>query len=260
MIKHVVSGTAIFLMAAANAFAQARIVDSEPVGRSQSSSNARSGQTSNNSSVANAAAGQAELYYQVQLLQQEVQDLRGLVEQQSYELKRLQQQRLDDYLDLDRRLGQLGDAKMASVAQPSDTTPLSPTLNTEVTDAAPGDELASYRSAIDLVLKQRDFDGGIEALKSYLAKFPKGHYVANAQYWLGQIYLQREDLAQSRDWFTLMLKAHPSHQKAPEAKYKLGKVYHLLGDSAQAKKILEEVAAANVAVSSLAQDYLKQNF
>lgn len=44
----------------------------------------------------------------MQLLQQEVLQLRGMVEEQAHELKRLKQQRLDDYLDLDRRLSKVG--------------------------------------------------------------------------------------------------------------------------------------------------------
>ena len=51
-----------------------------------------------------AATNQA---YQIQQLQQEVLELRGLLEEVSFELKRLKQQRLDDYLDLDKRLGEL---------------------------------------------------------------------------------------------------------------------------------------------------------
>lgn len=266
MIKHFVCGTAILGMAVTNVFAQARIVESEPVTRSRTSAQSSSVPASSRSTGAtpSADAGQAELYYQVQLLQQEVQTLRGLIEQQAYELKRLQQQRLEDYLDLDRRIGQLRDSGISasSAQQPAGLDSPSP-ADAEVEtigSSASGDELASYRAAIDLVLNQRDFDGGIGALNAYLKKFPRGHYVPNAQYWLGQIYLQKKDLAQSKDWFALMIKEYPAHQKTPEAKFKLGMVYHLLGDEAQAKKLLQEVVAQNAAASGLAEDYLKQNF
>lgn len=260
MIKYFVCGAAILGMAASTVQAQVRIIDSQPVGRSQSSSS-----QPNTAQQANATpvAGQAELYYQMQLLQQEVQDLRGLVEQQSYELKQLKQQRLDDYIDLDRRIGQMSAAPATTNATAATASP-SPVARQETVaqaeETAPMEELTSYRAAIDLVLKQRDFEGGITALRDHLQTFPSGHYAANAQYWLGQIYLQQNELPQSRDWFARMVKEHPNHQKAPEAKFKLGKVYHLLGDAEQAKKILEEVANANVAVASLAEDYLQQNF
>lgn len=261
MFKHFVCGTAILGMAVST-LAQVNIVDSQPVGRAQSSSN--NSASSNNPSSARAqsdgaATVQAELYYQVQLLQQEVQDLRGLVEHQAYELKRLQQQRLDDYLDLDRRIGQLSQTPSPANAPEAQSRPRA-AAQPDAEETAPLEELSSYREAIDLVLKQRDFDAGIDALKEHLQSFPNGHYAANAQYWLGQIYLQKNELSQSKDWFARMIKEHPSHQKAAEAKFKLGKVHHLLGNTDEAKTILQEVAKANVAVASLAEDYLKQNF
>jgi TolA-binding protein len=43
-------------------------------------------------------------YYQSQVLQEEVQMLRGMVEELTYELQQVKQRQMDDYLDLDRRI------------------------------------------------------------------------------------------------------------------------------------------------------------
>jgi tol-pal system protein YbgF len=51
-----------------------------------------------------ATARLSELYYQLQTLQQEVQDLRGLVEEQAHQLGRLRKDQKSQYLDLDRRM------------------------------------------------------------------------------------------------------------------------------------------------------------
>ena len=55
--------------------------------------------------AARSSSGSAELYVQLQALQVEMSELRGLVEQQAYLIEQLSQRRMDDYLDLDRRLG-----------------------------------------------------------------------------------------------------------------------------------------------------------
>ena len=55
-----------------------------------------------------AASGSGELFYQLQLLQDEVMKLRGIVEEQGEQLRQLRQQRLDDYISLDKRIGALG--------------------------------------------------------------------------------------------------------------------------------------------------------
>ena len=54
--------------------------------------------------VVRAAAAVDDRYNQSQMMQNEVRELRGLVEQLSYELQRVKQRQMDDYLDLDRRL------------------------------------------------------------------------------------------------------------------------------------------------------------
>lgn len=255
MLKYI--SAAILAMAACLANAQVQIVESQPISGNATSA-ARSAQPVN-------AAGQAELFYQVQLLQQEILDLRGLVEQQSFEIRQLKQQRLDDYLDLDRRLSQIATGTPAassttstSGSSPGVSTP--PMTSDQPADAAQADELAAYRSAIDLVLKQKDFDGGAEALQRYLNDFPAGHYSANALYWLGQIYLQKNDQEQSKRWFEQMAEQYPDHQKTPEAKFKLARLYHAEGKSDQAKKLLQEVAASSSTAASMAKDFLQQNF
>lgn len=249
MVKYPLA--AILSMAAVVSLAQVKVVDSKPtigamppppapVGSMQSAAQP----IASNASV--------ELFYKVQTLQQEVLELRGLVEEQAHELKQLKQQRMDDYLDLDRRLSQLS---QGSISATTDADPAA-------SSGAPvgKDELSNYRAAIDLVLKQQDYAKGIVALEQHLTDYPDGRYAANAQYWLGQIHLLQNELEQSRQWFAAMLQDHPDHQKAPEAKFKLGKVYHLLGDKAKARELLEGVASSNTSAADLAKDYLRQNF
>jgi tol-pal system protein YbgF len=254
MLKYV--SAAILVMAASFANAQVQIVESQPIGGRPPSA-ARSAEPSN-------TAGQAEMFYQMQLLQQEVLELRGLVEQQSFEIRQLKQQRLDDYLDLDRRLSQVAAgasaAGSAATTQIADEVPPAPIGAEQPLDATQANELSAYRSAIDLVLKQRDFDGGAAALQRYLQDFPSGHYSANALYWLGQIYLQKNDQEQSKRWFEQMAEQYPDHQKTAEAKFKLARLYHAEGKSEQAKKLLQEVADSNSTAASLARDFLQQNF
>lgn len=252
MLKY--SSAAILVMAASFATAQVKIVESQPIGGRQPSA-ARPAEPID-------TAGQAEMFYQMQLLQQEVLELRGLLEQQSFEIRQLKQQRLDDYLDLDRRLSQVatGAAAGSAAAAPSVEMPPASIGPEQMVDAAQADELSAYRTAIDLVLKQRDFEAGADALQRFLTDFPTGHYSANAYYWLGQIYLQKNDQEQSKRWFEQMLEKYPSHQKTPEAKFKLARLYHNEGKTEQAKNLLREVASSSSTAASLARDYLQQNF
>jgi len=248
--------TAICVMAVSYVYAQVEVVDRSPVGASSPSSAAMPPPPQ--PVVTSSAAQSGELYYQLQILQQEVLQLRGMMEQQAHELKRLKQQRLDDYLDVDRRLSALGQGGKPV----SNGAAVNVTANTAgaSTSVAPEDEIQHYRAAIDLVLKKQRYDDAIVELKKHLDVYPRGRYAANATYWLGEIYLLKDDLEQSRQWFNQLLTDYPSHRKAPDGKFKLAKVYHLLGDKEQAEILLKEVATSNTSAASLAKSYLREHY
>jgi len=207
-----------------------------------------------------AAQNTGEVYYQMQVLQQEVLQLRGMIEQQAFEIKKLKQQRLDDYLDLDRRVSQLqGKPSAAAVPSATPSASVSPPPPSRG-NIAPEEELKSYKAAINLVLREHKYDQAIDALGQHLDTYPRGRYSANAQYWLGEVYLQKNELEPARQWFSRLLGEFPEHSKVPDAQFKLGKVYDLLGDKTTARKMLEQVASSNTNAARLAADYLQSNF
>jgi tol-pal system protein YbgF len=200
-----------------------------------------------------------ESYNQIQSLLQEVSELRALVEEQGHEISRLKQLQLDNYVDLDRRVSFLTGNASAKAKEPdiaSDST-----ASTDV--AAPAanglSEADEYKAAYDL-LRQRQVDQSLAAFKDYLKKYPNGEFAANSCYWLGEIFLLKNQLPQARDWFAKLLQDFPDSNKVPDAKFKLGKVYHLMGDKKRAKPLLDDAAAGVGDSARLAKQYLKDNF
>ncbi len=246
-----ISVAAIFSIAASFVFAQAEVVDRKIPSADAASSSQTSVAPTNNT---------AELYYQVQVLQQEVLQLRGMVEQQTFEIKKLKQQRLDDYLDLDRRVSQLskGSANTTSVP-PSSNGSATVKPRQTVVGSSP-DEMKRYRAAMNLVLKEQRYDQAIVSLKKHLEDFPSGRFTANSKYWLGEVYLEKKEYEEARQWFSRVLGEHPDHNKVPDTQYKLGVVYHMLGDLATAKNLLEKVSQSESNAARLASSYLKTNF
>lgn len=240
---------AAFAAASIPALAQVKVVDSQPVGSKPAPAVAAASVPS---------TGQGELFYQLQVLQQEVLELRGIVEEQMYELKRLKQQRLDDYVDLDKRIAALS-GQAVSTAAVTDDLAAEPEVAGSADNSAL-DERELYRQAINLVLKEKDYDQAAEQFVTYLNNFPQGLYAPNAMYWLGEIYLLRGQLADSEIWFSRLLSDFSKHSKVPDAKYKLGTVYHQLGQNDKARKLLQEVAGSDSNAARLAADYLKKAF
>lgn len=235
--------TAALLAAVPLAQAQVEVVDSEPE---------RSGQSEESGGSATGNF-QSELFFQLQTLQREVQQLRGMVEEQAYELQKLKQQRMDDYLDLDKRIGALSEGGGANADL--DDRP----RGRNTSDAERLSETQKYRDAYQL-LRDRDIEEAINAFEDYLDEYPEGNFAGNSHYWLGEIYLLNEDLEQAQTWFERLLTDFPDDRKRADAQYKLGRVYHQQGKTQEAQALLEDVASGTSDASRLARQYLEENF
>lgn len=170
-----------------------------------------------------AASGQAptamwDLYSQVQQLQQEVQSLRGMVEELNHQLNQMRNGERQRYLDLDRRLNELDpDNKGASLA---------PATGKSSTASRFDNDKAMYEQASEL-RKKSQFRDAIELLNDLLAEYPRGAYAPYSNYWLGELYLAvaPPDYKSAKKHFVSLLVDYPDHVKVPDAMYKLGRLY-----------------------------------
>lgn len=223
--------------------------------------------------VAAGSQGQnlGNLFYQMQQLQQEVMRLNGKIEEQAHELRKLKEQSLERYVDLDKRLSAAGGAAAAVPVGGSASTASSGPVVTAPAGGGqsrvaeqPG-EGDAYRAAYALVRGQQ-FDGAVNAFRQFLQDYPDGKFAPNAHYWLGELYLvvQPQDLESSRQSFMLLLSQYPDNSKAPDAMYKLGKVYFLKGNRVQAReymdRVIREYGSTNSSAVKLARGFIDENY
>lgn len=217
------------------------------------------------------------LFMQIQQLQQQVMQLNGKLEEQAHELRQLQEQSLQRYVDLDKRIsggaavagGDLAAAEPASApaAAPDDSLvlPTGPSAVGSAPVAAQRGEAEAYRAAYSLVQSQK-FDQAVQAFQQFQRNFPAGKYAPNAYYWLGELYLvvQPADLESSRQAFTMLLSQYPDNAKAPDALYKLGKVQFMKGNREKAREYLDQVisryGSTNSSAVKLAKDFIAENY
>jgi TolA-binding protein len=218
-----------------------------------------------------------------------------MVEELNHELQQLKQRQMDDYLDIDRRLSAIVSSAPANSAPannalannaPANSRPGSSSAALDAknsTDssgyslnpagsnnpsaakvAAGPSELAemkaNYENASSLLLKKRDINGAALAFKQHVVDYASSPYVANAYYWLGEIYLLQDQAELSRQAFTSVIEQYPLHSKAMDARFKLGKLYHQLGEDARARELLETAATSSGGVAKKALAYLNNNF
>ena len=179
------------------------------------------------------------LFYQLQILQQEVQELRGQLEEQQYLVQRLQKGQQDQYLDLDKRLAALA----AGQPQPAPQTATAETATAATPFTSSGEavtEREAYTQAIEH-MRARQFDASIQGFQLLINDFPNGQFTPNAFYWLGELYLAQKQREQARQHFMQVINLYPDHQKVPDALYKLGVVYQGLSDDTKALEYLQRV-------------------
>lgn len=184
---------------------------------------------------------QWELYSQIQQMQQELSELRGLVEQQAHELSQLKQQQRQRYLDLDYRLNQV---KSTVGTVPTESASNGAVEPPPVAIAA-GDDKKVYDQALELIRKDRKYQEAIGMLEGLLQSSPKSEWAPSSMYWLASIYMLIDppDYDKAKSHLITLLKDHKDHQKFPDALLKLGKLYSLMGDKDKARITLQKVVA-----------------
>jgi tol-pal system protein YbgF len=233
------------------------------------------------------------LLEQNQQLRTEVQSLRALVEEQEFEIRKIQRDSLSRYTNVDERLGMLENEAVTTVTSPGTSVtdrlpPLTPPSSTQQdTSTASSANAVSensrtaaatetnarfsrgtlqpailseqqlYQMAYDSAINS-NFERAVAEFDQYLSIYPDGRFVSNAHYWKGQAYLYLNQFGEARDSYEIILAQYEESPKLPDAMYGLGLAYQGLGNIAQARQLLSEIKRRfpNTGVANLADTRL----
>ena len=232
------------------------------------------------------------MYLQLEALQSEIQNLRGLVEEQSYQIKRMQTEQRDRYLDTDSRLSEInsqvqsyhsgqpiaGISPAPSVINPltnsgantngsSNLTANNQPLTNPVAGgagvavASPQTEQQLYREALNLLLEDEAFTESINLFQQYIERYPRGRYLTNTLYWQGAAMELAGLHAQAILVLQRLISEFPADAKAPTALLRLGTVYRKMGENAQAASQWRRIAQdypESVSEIEIANEYLSE--
>ena len=174
---------------------------------------------------------------QVSDLQQQLAQLRGQLQVQAHDLKLLNSQQRSFYQDLDQRITQLKNLNPAGVQDNN----AKPSANL----SANGDSIrlkdsGAYQSAFSL-LSKKQYDKSQAAFQGYLNDYPNGEFVANAHYWLGEIYLTQHNITKASDEFQTVVDKFPQSTKRVDAQLKLAIIHAGHGKVEQARSELMKI-------------------
>ncbi|MGF1679773.1 tol-pal system protein YbgF [Photobacterium minamisatsumaniensis] len=182
------------------------------------------------------ARNQVQLGMQRQLdqLSTEMDELRGIVERNSHDLSQMLERQRELYRDVDA-LSRQPQAK--SAATPAEESKSSETYSSNLS------ENEAYESAVNLILKEKDYTGAITAFKGFLTTYPESAYKPNAHYWLGQLFFTQSQLPEAEEQFKAVASFSDSNKRA-DALLKLGIIAERSKKIEEAKKYYQEVISS----------------
>ena len=179
-----------------------------------------------------------ELVTRVDLLQSEIQTVRGETETLAFQTDNAAERQRDLYVDIDGRLQELE----LAVAQlqialeeliSEEEAPPPPIL-------LPGSDQDNYQSAFE-VLRNGDYEESASAFEQFLAVFPSSPLADNAQYWLAETYYVQRQYMAALPAFQLVVDEYPGSSKLPDALLKIGFCHYELQQWDAARDSLERV-------------------
>jgi tol-pal system protein YbgF len=178
------------------------------------------------------------LSQRIDVLEAQVRELRGTVDELQNSNDALRKQQRDLYADLDRRIkaGAVPAGGGAAVG-------LAPTAGGGVVPAAAGagaDDQAAYNRAFD-ALKASDYSGAITQFRDFLRLYPRSALADNAQYWLGEGFYVTRDYDSAIAAFRALGEQYPQSRKAPDALLKIGFAQYELKHVADSRATLNQV-------------------
>ena len=169
------------------------------------------------------------LYNKIEVLEQEIKELRNILEENSILVDRsleLQQQR---YLDLDGRILEISKNSSEKVNLVDDESQY---LDTE--------EKELFKSALVLFEESR-FAEALEIFSQIIITFPEGSFTAEAYFWSGELFLAQEMYEDAKLSFKSVVDYFYQHPRTPDSLFKLGEIYRIEGDIERSLEFYEKV-------------------
>lgn len=185
---------------------------------------------------------QVRLQNQIDRLSQEINQITGSIELFNHKIEQIENRQ--------RNLYQLIEEKNRSGTKVASNESLS---------ASDGNEKVAYQSAVDLVLVNKEYNQAITAFEAFVIDYPDSAFVANSQYWLGQLLYKEKKRNEARIAFLIVTEKYPDSSKRPDALFKIGIIDEYLGKTNSAKLFYQKVLIEypDSSASSLAKKRLK---
>lgn len=186
----------------------------------------------------------ATMVGQSEELRAELRSLRGDLEQLTHDIEELKQQQRSQYQDLDQRIQALAGGAAPAAGKPAVPPAAGDAAAPAGQQPPPADAEAAkqaYQKAFNS-LKEGRYKEATGLFKAFLAAYPSGDNVDNAQYWLGESYYVTRDFNAAKEAFRKVVDGYPKSAKAADALLRLGYIEYDSEHWAAAAQVLADVS------------------
>ena len=178
---------------------------------------------------------QQRMQNQVNDLQSDIDEMRGSIELHNHQLEKLLERQRELFLELDKRF--------ESMKQDSSNLATNiANIDQNTTSTASGNnEQSAYQAAVNLILKDKDYESAVPAFQAFLAKYPNSDLTANAHYWLGQLLYNQQNYNDAKKQFEQVVNKFESSPKRADSLLKLGLIEKSVGNTNAANDLFNQV-------------------
>lgn len=178
---------------------------------------------------------QIQMQSQINQMGDELNELRGQIEKNSYQIQQVLNRQRELYGEVDKLSTKVDNAKKAPVTKLNTQAPQAEAYSSNT------DENTAYDHAVALIRKDRNYNEAIRELNAFLAQYPNSTYKSNAHYWLGQLYYSiKKDMPQAESNFKVVIAQKDSSKRA-DSLLKLGLMAEKAKDRTAAKQYYQDV-------------------
>ena len=193
----------------------------------------------------------ADVVIQVQTLQQQIAELKGVIEEQIHQINSLKEKQKLLYVDIDSRLAELetnntnpNNTTTSNTSNAGNSSNLGTTNSTNQPLTVEVDEgynggvttqsieepvLTSDEDEYDIAfahLRAGRFLESARAFEDFIQKYPNNDLTDNAYYWLGESYYVKRQYPQALAAFQTLTEKFPTSSKAADSLLKIGYSYY----------------------------------
>jgi tol-pal system protein YbgF len=188
---------------------------------------------------------QHRIQQQLDEMQNDVQEMRGTLELHNHQLEKILERQRELYLEIDRRIVAVNtQSNNPQVAGPIGAPSGNASTNAPVAQTVTSNglnESDAYDRAVNLILRDKQYDLAIPEFQSFLQTYPNSSYAPNAHYWLGQLLFNKQEWESAGEQFDTLVSRYPDSSKRADALFKLGVVEQRRDNLAKAKQLFQQV-------------------